>query len=876
LNTKVLFAGFEECRPKREKPPLQIGEGIKFSGGSKSEQEAIKEVLLSVKQNIFEWTGQYGLLAGFPVSLPLKTGAEPVAHKQHRHKPELEVMKDAILTKWEEKGIIEDAKDSPWAANSFLVPKKFQPGETRPEKLWRLVEDYRDLNKCLEPMAYPMPSVEETLDTLSRNNEFYCTLDLNQGYHHLPLRLEDRKLTAFYGGTKHMQYKVLPFGIDRAAKTFQRVMATILRPHIGKRCLIYLDDIIVFGRTFQEMLDNLRLVLQALANAGAVLNLQKCNFLATKLEYLGHIIDQTGIHPNPKTTEAIRLFPRPESPKQAKRFLGLAGYLRKFSQKQAECEKVIRNSIHSEPMTAAKNGKKQGIREKLMWSQEAENAFLTIKDMLTDECRLARYNPDWPCEVHCDASATCLGSILAQRDEDGNAHILQYASRALSDAEQNYPNTDRELLAIRWAVTQKFRPYLESGKFAIFTDHQALLGELKLKKPSKRCLKFLMDLEEYQYELKYKPGHLLTGPDALSRMQQRQKAKSNIQPSACGAASNTDWSNPIDRKKLIADYHESFGHSCWKKTLAGIRQRFKWKGMRDDIWRFSRGCKQCFKFNSATQQIGTKLELHEVQRPKQRFGLDFYGPLPKTARGNRYALVGIDYMSKFMFVQPVPYANTATAIEFVEKVFHQYGQFEEIVTDRGSTFRITFQEYFRKQGVKVHVAQAGHFEGNGMAERSIKTLGEIQAKSNANSTNWDELITTSALKYNSTIHTAIGECPGDVFLGTEWICSADRCWKPPARTITPLPVVQERFGKYQQHLASRINRKRRNYFSPGDGVAIVKRLPNEQKHNADRRFRVRKQGPYTVISFHGHGQYIVTDGVTQICANGHEMIPWHQ
>jgi hypothetical protein len=156
-------------------------------------------------------------------------------------------------------------------------------------------------------------------------------------------------------------------------------------------------------------------VLQALADAGAVLNLGKCNFLATRLEYLGHIIDETGLHPNPKTTEAIQQFPRPETPKQVKRFLGLAGYLRKFSEKQAECEKVIRKTIQVMP-AVSRSGKKPSTREKLIWSKEAEDAFLAIKDMLTNECSLARYNPEWACEVHCDASAVCLGSILAQRD----------------------------------------------------------------------------------------------------------------------------------------------------------------------------------------------------------------------------------------------------------------------------------------------------------------------------------------------------------------------------------------------------------------------------------------------------------------------------
>ena len=161
-----------------------------------------------------------------------------------------------------------------------------------------------------------------------------------------------------------------------------------------------------------------------------------------------------------------------------------------------------------------------------------------------------------------------------------------------------------------------------------------------------------------------------------------------------------------------------------------------------------------------------------------------------------------------------------------------------------------------------------------MIERCIKSIGEIQAKSGATKTNWDEFLDDSVTKYNSTTHTATSECPGDVFLGAEWQCIADKHWKPAQRQVTPLPKVVEHNQQYQRKLEAQTNLKRRSAFKPRDTIAIVKRLENANKHNADRRFRARKNGPYVVISFHGHGQYIVTDGHTQICANGHEMIPW--
>jgi hypothetical protein len=625
------------------------------------------------------------------------------------------------------------------------------------------------------------------------------------------------------------------------------------------------------------MLANLKLVLKALAAAGAVLNLEKSNFLAEEFEYLGYIIDATGIKPNPKTTEAIQQYPRPKTTKQIQRFLGLAGYLRKFSPKQAECEKIIRQTVHQEKIVAPnyQNDRKQPqVKSRVIWTEAAEVAFLTIKEMLNSECKLARYNPQWKMEVHCDASASCLGSILAQRDEQGISHVLQYASKTLNPAEQNYPNTDRELLAIKWAVTEKFRPYLESGKFIIYTDHQPLLGELKLKNPSKRCLKFLMELEEYEFELKHKPGHLLSGPDALSRMTEKTSERQKQHVSYGAAAKGSSKSEEQHKAQLIHDYHESLGHSNWKKTLDGIRRRFQWSGMRQDIWEYCNKCSKCFDFNSATKKIGTKLEFHEVTKPRQRIGIDFYGPLPKTKNGNKYAIMAIDYMSKFMVAKPVPVADTNTAIDFIESIIEAYGKCDEIITDNGAQFRRHFREYFAAKDIAVHNARTSHFEGNGMIERGIKTIGEIQAKNGASAETWDEYLWTNVQRYNATSHTATGECPGDVFFGEEFKCIADQYWKPPPRSITPIQQVQQHLEHYQKTLQHQTNRNRRPPFVAGDKIAVVRRLANSKKHSADRRFRKRKEGPYTVVGFNGHGQYRVTNGIKEFCTNAFEMIPW--
>jgi hypothetical protein len=326
LNGKRIFSGFDLIQPKAEKPKLPVGEGIRFSGGSPEQQQEVTNILLQFRENIHEWSGKYGLFLDHVAHID--TGnTPPIACRQFRLPAEKRAPMKEILTEYHSRGIIEEA-NSPYNAPMFLAPKPGATPDMIASKQWRLVADYRKLNEVIVPDLYPMPIIQDMTDALGHHNAFFCTVDLRQGFHHIPLAMEDRYKTAVSTPEGQVQFIVYPYGVKNGPPAFQRAMETILRRHLGKRCLVYIDDVIVFGKSFAEMCENLQLILQDLADAGASIDLSKSTFLATEIKFLGHIIDQTGSRRLECDLQAVVNFPQPNTRRELLSFIGLASYVR--------------------------------------------------------------------------------------------------------------------------------------------------------------------------------------------------------------------------------------------------------------------------------------------------------------------------------------------------------------------------------------------------------------------------------------------------------------------------------------------------------------------------------------------------------------------
>lgn len=392
-----------------------------------------------------------------------------------------------------DKGIIEPS-DSPYNAPVWVVPKK---SDASGKKKWRIVIDFRKLNEVTDQDAYHLHNIETILSQLG-SAKFFSALDLSSGFHQIPMHPNSKKFTAFSTPEGHFHYNRMPFGLKNAPATFQRMMDKALRGLIGKYCFVYLDDIIIFGQTIQEHNRNLAIVLQRLTELGLKLQPDKCQFLKSELEYLGRVISKDGIKPNPDKIKAVKEFRLPRNPTEVKSFLGLAGYYRKF----------IRNFVKiAKPLTELT---KKDVP--FHWTDGQQRAFDELKTKLCGES-LLRY-PDFTKEfpLTTDASNEGLRAILSQ-----NGHPCCYISRTLNRAETHYTTTEKELLAIVWAI-QRHRQYLLGRKFKIRTDHQALKWLQSVKDPSSRLIRWRLRLEEYDYEIEYHKGKDNLAADALSRI----------------------------------------------------------------------------------------------------------------------------------------------------------------------------------------------------------------------------------------------------------------------------------------------------------------------------------------------------------------------
>lgn len=435
----------------------------------------------------------------------------PIYTKSYRypyiHKEEV----DRQIKEMLDSGIIRHS-NSPYSAPIWIVPKKV---DASGQKKWRLVVDYRKLNEVTVDDRYPIPNIEEILDKLGKSM-YFTTLDLAKGFYQIEVEESDIHKTAFTVEGGHYEFMRMPFGLKTAPATFQRLMNNVLGEYINKICLVYLDDIIIFSTSLQEHVQSLKLIFNCLERANLKVQLDKSEFCKRETEFLGHIVTQNGVKPNPAKVECVINFPIPKTPKQIKQFLGLTGYYRKFIKDYSNLAK---------PMTRFL--KKDANLD--IGDPSYLQSFNTLKRILTNDPVLAYPDFSRTFTLTTDASNYALGAILSQ----DNGPIC-FGSRTLNDHEINYSTIEKELLAIVWA-TKYFRPYLFGRKFIIETDHKPLTWLFSIKEPNSKLVRWRLKLSEFDYEIKYKKGIQNGNADALSRI----KAETEI--------------NMIDRPTLITE-----------------------------------------------------------------------------------------------------------------------------------------------------------------------------------------------------------------------------------------------------------------------------------------------------------------------------------
>ena len=329
--------------------------------------------------------------------------------------------------------------------------------------------DFRKLNDCTVKDSQPLPRIDDSLDALS-GSKWFSTMDMKSGFWQVKMAKEDRPKTAFsIYGSGVWQFTVMPFGLCNSPATFERLMERVLAGLSWNICLIYLDDIIVYSKTFEGQLGNLDKVLTKLAEANLKLNPKKCHFFKKEVGFLGHVVNEHGISTDPEKIQSVKNWPVPRNVKDLRSFLGLCSYYRKFVKDFATVAKPLHDLTKKDCQ--------------YVWSAQCQEAFKKLKESLISAPILSYPTETDLFVLDTDASGVGVGVVLSQV-QNGQEKVISYFSnsKCLSKPERKYCVTRRELLAIVYAV-KTFHHFLYGRHFLIRTDHGALRWIMNFKRP---------------------------------------------------------------------------------------------------------------------------------------------------------------------------------------------------------------------------------------------------------------------------------------------------------------------------------------------------------------------------------------------------------
>lgn len=457
------------------------------------------EVPMEIKNVVDQYAGCFvevsglGRVKGVEHTIPTTTET-PIRTSPYRLSWEEQDHLRDELDRLLELGLIKPS-DGKWTSPILFVKKK--------DGTLRLCVDYRKLNDITIKDAFPLPNIDELLDSVG-GAKYFSTLDAASGYWQIPLAKDSIPKSGFTTKWGTYTWQAMPFGLCSAPQTFQRAVTNILTPYIDDFVYVFIDDIIIFSKSLEDHKVHLEKVFQACRAANLRLKKSKCVFARTEVEYLGHVISAEGLLPNQRNTEKILKMPEPKSSKDVKVWLGTTGYYRRHIKGYAQVARPLTKLLKKDMV--------------FIWGQEQGLAFEALKNALITPPILAYPDRNQVQILTTDASTHGLGAVLSQSPtgDSKDERVIAYASRSLRGSENNYAATHLEALAVVWAV-EHFRHFLSGRRFILYTDHAALPFVFQQARPSVKLTRWASSLMEYDFVARYRPGRA-NPADALSRL----------------------------------------------------------------------------------------------------------------------------------------------------------------------------------------------------------------------------------------------------------------------------------------------------------------------------------------------------------------------
>ena len=489
---------FRELRPltkvKRKKEDIFDIEDLDLTHLTADREAKLREMLEEFQSM---WDGHLGEINITKHRIEVVPGTRPIRQHPYRTGMRAKVFEASEIEKMLRDNVIRPSK-SEWASPVVLAPKN--------DGTLRFCVDYRKLNEVTKKDSYPIPRMDDCMDTLGKA-KIFSSLDANSGYWQIAVDEQDIPKTAFVCHQGLFEYMRMPFGLTNAPATFQRALDIALAGYKWQTCLVYLDDVIVFSESEEDHIRHLREVLIVLKDTGMSLNLKKCSFFTKHIKYLGHIVRPGTIEVDQASTRCLEGLRPPRTVTELRSFLGVCNVYRRFIRRLTDIATPLNELLEGNP---AKNSPIPELTCRQLRS------FEELKSAVMNPPILALPRLGLPYEIDTDACEHQVGFTLFQYQDDERKPI-GFWSRTLSSHEKNYHMTEKECLAIVYAV-RTCRHYLMGEKFTVLTDHNSLRWLMEITDPSGRLMRWRLRLAEYNFDVKYKKGTRNWCADFASRM----------------------------------------------------------------------------------------------------------------------------------------------------------------------------------------------------------------------------------------------------------------------------------------------------------------------------------------------------------------------